>query len=137
MNSKIFWKLSIAMNLSLSMVFCDFSKFQLIPTAIAQTNNSSVLGCWITAYRTGQAVNTITMEIYGDNTWELVTRMKFPPKAKRKDFEFSTSGNWYIQGLQLVTQEKDRGTKSIFVQPAPNTLEVISGGGLVFNRCNN
>lgn len=126
MNSKIFWKLSIAMNLSLFMVFCDFSKFQLIPTAIAQTNNSPILGCWITGYNTGERLNKITLKIYGNYRWE--SKVNWHPILP----DTKTSGKWYIQRSQLVT-ESENGEKGTLVLINSNQLQ---RGGLVFNRCN-
>ena len=127
MNSKIFWKLSIAMNLSLSMVFCDFSKFQLIPTSIAQTNNSSVLGCWITAYNSGEKLTKITLKIYGNNRWQ--SKIKHENPILRSD---TMSGKWYVQGSQLVT-EAENGAKGTLVLLNYNQLQ---WGDLVFKRCN-
>ncbi|MFM6911450.1 MAG: hypothetical protein ACKPKW_20275, partial [Dolichospermum sp.] len=102
------------------------SKFQLIPTAIAQTNNSPILGCWITGYNTGERLNKITLKIYGNYRWE--SKVNWHPILP----DTKTSGKWYIQRSQLVTESED-GSKGTLVLINSNQLQ---RGGLVFNRCN-
>lgn len=129
MNSKIFWKFGLAINLSLLMVFCDFSKFKMIPTAIATTSNSSFLGCWITSYKYGKKVYTHTMQINRNNRW--TSELKYNSILSQLS-PIRTSGKWYIQGYQLVTED-EAGAKGAGVLISPNNLQ---WGDLIFSRCN-
>lgn len=126
MNCKILQKLSIgiAINLSLFIGFSDFSKFQLTPSAIAQTSNSSILGCWITLIDSDKK---LTLTIYGDNTWKSQVKFEIPFVPATK-----TSGKWYVQGSQLVT-EAENGALGTLVLVNPYQLQWSS---LYLRRCN-
>ena len=133
MNSKILQKLSIgiAVSLSLFIGFSGFPRFQLISPAIAQTSNSSVLGCWITSLDSN---SSLTLTIYRDNrdnTWESVVRFDnafgIIPLQNQ-----TSSGQWYVYGSQLVTESEDGGKGSL-VLLSPYQLQ---WGGLSLRRCN-
>ena len=111
------------------MVFCDFSKFKMIPTAIATTSNSPFLGCWITSYKDGETVYTQTMQINRNNRW--TSEVKYNSILSQL-LPIRTSGKWYIQGYQLVTED-EAGAKGAGVLISPNNLQ---WGSLIFSRCN-
>ena len=130
MNSKILQNLSIgiAINLSLFIGLSDVSKFQLTPPAIAQTSDSSILGCWITSLNSDQR---LTLKIYENNTWESVVKSDniflFIPLR-----DITSSGRWYVQGYQLVT-ESQNGEQGTLVLLNPYQLQ---WSGLYLKRCN-
>jgi hypothetical protein len=126
MNSKILQNLSIgiAVNLSLFIGLSDVSKFQLTPPAIAQTRNSSILGCWITSINSD---SKLTLTIYRNNTWD--SEVNFENRFIRAT---TNSGQWYVQGSQLVTESKN-GSQGTLVLVSPYQLQ---WGDLYLRRCN-
>jgi hypothetical protein len=130
MNSKILQNLGIgiAINLSLFIGFSDFSKFQLTPPAIAQTSNSSILGCWITSINSDQR---LTLTIYSDNTWE--SEVKFDNFFTQAiTGTKGSSGQWYAYGSQLVT-ESESGARGRLALLSPYQLQ---WGEFSLRRCN-
>ena len=126
MNSKILQNLSIgiAINLSLFIGLSDVSKFQLTPPAIAQTRNSSILGCWITSINSD---SKLTLTIYRNNTWD--SEVNFENRFIRAT---TNSGQWYVQGSQFVTESKN-GSQGTLVLVSPYQLQ---WGDLYLRRCN-